>query len=170
MTRPNYNLIRFIHTAIRMMKREYGGSITVYRLVDTTTNFDTGVKSHTHNSTYIPRAVVLPSKMLREVTQTISLISSNKKIVQGGSYDTGLRWFIIDRSDVASTFTLDKDDWIVYDSARYDIIEIDEFEYRTAWMIKAKRIDGEAPVRQDHYLKTNGYLLDLEQTVSVTVE
>ena len=152
------------------MKKEYGGEITVYQLGTTTTNYDTGIKSHNHTSTYIRRAVVLPSKMMREVTQTISLISSNKKIVQGGSYDVGTRWFIIDRKDVPVTFLPDEDDWIVYDGARYSLIEIDEFEYHTAWMIKAKRIDGEAPVRQDHYVKANGYLLDLTQTVSVAVE
>lgn len=169
MSRPNYNLIRFIRRNISTLKKEYGGPITVYKLESTTTNLDTGVKTHTRTSQYIRRAVVLPATLSREVTQTISLISANKKIVQGGSYDVGKRRFIIDRQDVPSTFTIDNDDWIVYDGVRYEFIAVEEFEQKTAWLVVAKAVHGDANVEEDHYAKSNSYLLDLTQTVNVTV-
>jgi len=168
MTRPNYNLIKFIKRCIRQMKKEYGNTITVYKLGTATTNYDTGVKTHTRESAVVRRAVVLPARLLREVTQTISLISANKQIVQGGSYDTGKRHFIIERSDVPSTFELAMDDWIVYDGNRYDITAIDEFEYKTAWIVVAKKIEGVVP-EQDLYGKGNSYMLDMTQSVTATI-
>jgi hypothetical protein len=168
MTRPNYNLIRFIRRCIGQLKKEYGGPITIYKLGTATTNLNTGVKSYSNTSYPITMAVVLPANVSREVTQTISLISANKKLVQGGSYDTGKRRFIIDRRDVSSTLELHKDDWIVYDGRRYDILAIEEFEQKTAWMVVGKRIEGVDPP-EDLYAYAQGYLLDLEQSVNATI-
>lgn len=167
-SRPNYNLIRFIRRCVRQMKAEYGNSITVYRMGATTTNLNTGQMSTTHTSVHINRAVVLPVKLSRDVVQTISLISANKQLLQGGTIDQGLRQFIIDRTDVPTTFDVKKDDWIVYDGKRYDVKTVDEYEYKTAWHIHAKQIEGN-PAREDLYVKTNGYLLEMTQTASAVI-
>ena len=168
MVRPNYNLISFIRRTIRQMKKEYGGPITVYKLGTAETDYDSGVKTYSHSSTPINRAVVLPSRVAREITQTISMISANKKVVQGGTYDTGKRAFIIDRTDVPATFNFNNDDWIIYDGKRFDIITVDEFEYKTGWIVVGKVIEGTNP-RQDLYAKGNGYLLSLTQSASATI-
>lgn len=168
MVRPNYNLIKFIRRCIRQMKKEYGGPITIYRLDSATTNYDTGVKTTTHTSVFIRRAVVLPATLTRDVIQSISLISANKKVVQGGSFEPADRHIIIDRSDVDSDFIIENDDWIVYEGKRYDIISIDEYEYKTAWLVKVKRIEG-APAYEDHHAKANGYLLSMTQTATAVI-
>ena len=169
MARPNYNLIRFIRRCIKQMKAEYGGEITVYAMGTATTNYDTGVKSQTHTSVFIKRAVVLPVKLTRDTIQTISIISANKQLLQGGTLDAGIRFFIIDRTDVPSTWLVEKDDWIVYDGKRYDVKVVEEYEYRTAWVVTAKLVEGN-PVYQDHHVKTNGYLLSLTQTATAVIE
>jgi hypothetical protein len=166
MVRPNYNLIRFIRRNIRMLKKEYGGPITVYRLLDTTTNMQTGVKTVSRSSTYIRRAVVMPNRLTRDQVQSISLISANKKVVQGGEYDPGQRTFIIDRTDVPSTWTIRQDDWVVYENKRYDIKHIDEFEQKTAWLIVAREIEGVSP-EEDQYGYPNDRM-DLEDAASYT--
>lgn len=168
MVRPNYNLIKFIKRCIKQMKREYGGSITVYRLDTATTNYDTGAKTSTRTSVFIRRAVVLPATLTRDVIQTISMISANKKVVTGGSFTPADRHIIIDRSDVPSTFEISDDDWIVYEGKRYDILSIDEYEYKTAWLVKVKRIEG-AEVYEDHHAKANGYLLSMTQTATAVI-
>lgn len=168
MVKPNYNLIRLVRRCIRMMKKDYGGQITAYKLDTTTTNYDTGARTSSHTSVVINRAVVLPASLTRDVIQTISMISANKQVVQGASFDPAVRRFIIDRTDVPSTFVLEKDDWIVYEGKRYDIKTVEEYEYKTAWLINAKRIEG-APVYEDKYAKANGYLLDLTQTATAVV-
>lgn len=156
MVRPNYNLIRFIRRNIRTLKKEYGGPITLYSLDSATTNLQTGVKSVSRSSLYISRAVVLPNNLTREAVQTISIISANKKVVQGGTYDPGERKFIIDRSD-APGWELVYDDWIVYNGKRYDIKKIEEFEQSTAWLVIGREVERVIPA-EDHYGYPNNYL------------
>jgi len=164
MTRPNYNLIRFIRRCISQMKREYGGPVTIYHLNDATTNLQTGVKSVDRDSVYISRAVVLPKKLSRDAVQSISLISANKKVVQGGTYDPGTRTFIIDRRDVPSDWDLRQDDWIVYDSKRYDMKWISEFEQKTAWLVVGREVERLVPEEDIYCAGTS--LITLSDEVS----
>lgn len=164
MVKTNYNLNRLIRNVIYQMKRQYGGDITLYKLVSAGTDRATGVKTETHTSVYISRAVVLPVNIRRELLQSISLISANKQLVMGGSFDAGLRVFIIDRRD-APGYDLSNDDWIVYDHKRYDIVSIDEFEQSTAWLITAKALQGVAP-HEDLYAYGNGEMFDLTQSAT----
>jgi hypothetical protein len=147
MARPNYNLIRLVRRCIRQMKVEYGSPVTVYKLISTDTDLKTGVKTVNRESVYVDRAVVMPDVLKREQLTPISLISANKSVVQGGSYDHGTRRFIIDRTDVPG-WALEHDDWIVYNGSRYNIQTIDEFEQETAWLIVARKIEG-GPVNED---------------------
>ena len=168
MTRPNYNLIRFIRRCIRQMKKEYGNEITVYKLNTATTNYDTGARSKTHTSVYIRRAVVLPVKLSRDVIQTISVISANKQLLQGGTLDQGVRQIIIDREDVPTTFDIHKDDWIVYSGKRYDVKTVDEYEYKTAWLVTAKMVEGN-PDYEDKYARVNDYTLQMTQSATAVI-
>lgn len=168
MVRPNYRLIQFIRRNIRMLKKDYGNPITVYSQGVATTNYQTGVKTVTRESKFIRRAIVLPSRMRPEVIQSISVISANKKVVQGGAFEAGKRTFIIDRTDVDSDWEVTTQDWIVYEGKRFDITQVDEYEYKTAWLIQAKLVEG-AEVQEDHYAKGNAYLLSLTQSASATI-
>src|SRR4030042_729535 len=142
MVNANYNLIRFIRRCIYQMKREYGGDIQINVLGTVNTNYQTGGKSAYWTAYNISRAVVLPVRIKREVVQTISMISANKKFVQGGTFETGTRTFIIDRRDCPALPAINKEDWIVYDNKRYEIKWVDEFEQGTAWLIIGKELEG----------------------------
>ena len=65
--------------------------------------------------------MVLQGVVTRDAKQSISLITAQKQMVQGGGFDVGKRTFIIDRKDVPRDFVLRKDDWIVFDNKHYDI-------------------------------------------------
>lgn len=164
MTRANYNLNRFIRNAIYRMKHDYGGEITLYQLTSATTDRATGVKSEAHTSILIPRAVVLPVNVRREVIQSISAISANKKLVMGGSFDSGLRVFIIDRRD-APGYEITNDDWIVYEHKRYDLKSVEEFEQSTAWLITGKCVEG-APPEEDIRVNGENTVFNLSQAVT----
>ncbi len=137
----NPSLIRLIRNAIDRMKKEYGGEIVLHKLGTATTNLATGVKTFTHTSTLINRAVVLPANVQREVIQSVAIMSVNKKMVMGGAFDTGTRVFIIDRRD-APGVTITTDDWITYEHVRYNLKEIEEFEQSTAWLVTGKSTPG----------------------------
>jgi len=165
---PNYNLIRFIRRNINQLKKDYGGPITLYTLSTVSSNYKTGVKAESHTSYQIRRAVVLPVRLQAEVIQTISMISANKKFVQGGSFGSGTRTFIIDRQDLPAGVEIAKDDWITYLGKRYELKWIDEFEQNTAWVITAKSLEGHA-VNEDIPGTANGNRLELSGTAVATV-
>lgn len=169
MTRPNYNLIRLVKTCIYQMKREYGGEITLYQLTTAVTDRATGVKTETHNSIVIPRAVVLPARVQREVIQSISAISANKKLVMGGSFDAGTRVFIVDRLD-APGYIVTNDDWIVYKHVRYNIKSVEEFEQNTAWVITDKTVEGVTPEEDIRVYGTHDLYSLTQNAVGVTAQ
>jgi len=168
MAKSNYNLIKFIRRTIYQLKREYGGSIVVYVLGAVSTDYQTGVKAASHTSYHIDRAIVLPNRVKREVIQTISMISANKKFVQGGTFDAGTRTFIIDRRDVPGLDSINNDDWLVYDGKRYEIKWIDEFEQSTAWIIIGREIEGHE-ISEDLPAKANQNSLNLSDVAVATV-
>jgi len=165
--RPNHNLKRFQKSNIATLKKEYGGDVTVYELVPgtATTNRDSGAKSATYNSYEVCRAVVMPVHAIRHVIQTISIISANKKLVQGGMFDVGDRIFIIDRSDLPSTYEMKKNDWIEYGDERFDIKYFDEYEPLTSWLVLGKVIKGVTP--EFHRRGNSRDWLGITDTVSV---
>ena len=141
----NRNLTQRIRQALYALKKDYGGTIYLYKLVSTETDVRTGRKTVVTDRTYIRRAIVLPVTVKRDVKQSISLISSNKEFVQGGTSDIGKRDFIIDRRDCRHLTELTADDWLVYKREKYQIATVETFEEDAGWIITAKKLVGEVP-------------------------
>ena len=138
-------LNRMIQRTLYSLKRQYGGTVSVYRLNDAQTDVRTGRKTIDKDVFVVRRAIILPVKVSREVIQSISQISANKAFVYGGSFDSGLRKFIIDARDMPEGFEFTSDDWLVYDGRRYEIKALWEFEFGAAWVIVGKELMGRAP-------------------------
>jgi len=144
---------RYLNNRMRLvlyaLKRQYGGTISIYKVGDAEVDYDTGVKTIPKSVVVVRRAIILPTKAMREAVQTISVISANKKFVFGGSYDSSTRFFIVDRRD-ASTLQLTESDYIVYTNSfgvarRYEVKDFQEFEFDSAWVITGKAVFGEVP-------------------------
>jgi hypothetical protein len=117
----------------------------MYKLVGASTDYETGVKSVTKTVQVVRKCIVLPVKIAREVSKTITQISANKMFVYGGTYDAGTRMFIVDTRDMPDGYEFSNDDWLIYNNRRYDIKTIEEFEQHTAWTIVAKEVAGVRP-------------------------
>jgi hypothetical protein len=150
-------LNRMIRQTLYSLKRQYGGTVNVYRLNDAQTDVRTGRKTIDKDVFVVRRAVVLPVRVSREVIQTISQISANKAFVYGGSFDSGLRKFIIDARDLPEGFAFTSDDWLVYNGRRYEIKAIWEFEFGAAWIVVGKELMGRAP-EQVHLVAADNLL------------
>lgn len=159
----NRTLNRQIQVALYSLKRQYGGSIDIYKLTSSDTNVRTGEKVQVKEVTHVDRAIILPATISRETVQSISLISANKQLVMGGGYDRGIREFIVDRRDTPDLPNLTEDDWIVYRSRKYQIRKFEEFEFESGWIITAQELIGEMP-EQIHSLNADN-LLDLQSSV-----
>ncbi len=165
MTNPiNYNLNRWIKQTLYMLKRQYGGPISIYKLNEAETNYRTGRKGITKTVYNVNRAIILPVKVGRDAVKSISQISANKKFTSGGTFEKGVRDFIIDRSDVDSNLELTADDWIVYNGRRYNIKSIQEFEFGTAWIITGQEVMGAHP--EQHYITASDHLLLTSQAAT----
>jgi hypothetical protein len=138
----NHSLNRRIRQALYALKRGFGSSVKLYKLLDSTTVYETGVKTTSETVISIHRCIVLPAKIQREVVQTIAIISANKEFAYGGSYDADSRIFIIDARDVPKGYVIQIDDWLEYDNYRYNPKVIEELEQHTGWTITAKRVVG----------------------------
>lgn len=153
----NRNLNQRMRMALYSLKRDYGASIDIYKLVDSTTDVRTGEKQITKTVTHVRRAIVVPTKIDRIAQQTISLISANKEFVTGGHWDASQRDFIIDRRDVPSLPELTADDWIVFNNRKYQVKTVEAFEYDAGWVITARELVGEVP-EQIFDLRAESYL------------
>ena len=150
-------LNRMIRQTLYSLKRQYGGTVSVYRLNDAETDVRTGRKTIDKDVFVVRRAVVLPVKVSREVIQSISQISANKAFVYGGSFDSGLRKFIFDARDLPEGFEFTDDDWLVYNGRRYEIKAIWEFEFGAAWIVVGKELMGRGP-EQVHLVAADSLL------------
>lgn len=130
---------RPIRTALYMLKRQYGGSLTVYKQTGSVVDYETGQLSVTATAYPIPLAVILPTVWRRVRKSTMS------KDTQGpiGSRDVGLKSFIIDRADI-NGISLTPSDWIVYAGWKYQIEEIDASEFDAGWLVTARLVAGSA--------------------------
>ena len=144
MTYPaSYSLNQQIRRVLYALKRQYGGTLTIYQNGAVTTDTETGEVSRTKTAIKIHRAVILPATISREVKQSISVISANKQLVAGGGWEQGKRVFIIERRD-CPTLVLQESDWIAFHGRKYTIENFEEYEFDAAYVITAKEIKGEA--------------------------
>ena len=124
------------------MKQQYGAPILVRREGCRRRRLPDGRDQPDDSTLRVRRAVVLQGVVTRDAKQSISLITAQKQMVQGGGFDVGKRTFIIDRKDVPRDFVLRKDDWIVFDNRHYDLDTVTEYEFGTAWVVIGKELVG----------------------------
>lgn len=138
----NVQLIRMVNQNLYSLKRQYGGRVVLCSLIDTDTDHTTGIKSVDYQITHIRRAIILPSRMMRDVVASVARITSNKQLAYGGEFHAGDRGFILHGKDVPSGVMIRADDWIVYRGERYSITKVLNVCGNTGWMINARKHQG----------------------------
>lgn len=142
MANGNKSLERAIRRNIYAMKRQYGARVDVYRIVSSETDHLTGDKTVIKEVYPVNKAPVLPSRMKRDVNQTISIISADKQFVYGGFYDASKREVIIDSRDLPKNYEIRPEDYVVFNGERWDVLGVEKFEYNTGWVLTVKNIPG----------------------------
>ncbi len=135
---------QFMRQALYQLKRQYGATVTVIKLNDAQTNYQTGVKAIDKTIHNVRRAIMLPEEIARNVEQGISHLSANKMFVSQAGFDLGKATFIFDARDLPAGFKWGLDDHIIVAGESFKVSEIDEFEYDSGWVIKTHRVNGAA--------------------------
>ena len=136
----NYNLVRRIRTTLYALKRAFGTDVVLSKFTSSTVNYATLTKTTSVTSYSIHKCIVLPTRVRREVINTVSQLTESKTWINGGSYDSSLRIFVIDARDLPQGLIIDRDDYFMYDNRKYNIEEIQELEYHTGWSLIVKQL------------------------------
>lgn len=134
---------RYIGRAIYDLKRQYGVPIRICRRQSETIDFQTGNKTVEYDSIEILRAVKLPSIDKR----TADYAQQSKEWAYGGHFEVGDSRFLIDQADLPVNWYIKKDDYLIFDGKRFDVVEAQLHDERQAWLVDAREIKG-APTFQ----------------------
>jgi len=139
--------LRFIKNVIYKMKRSYGLPIDYHQPQTHTLDVESGVKTDILVRTHIPRAIVLKAREFRSFVYDLAFISANKDFTTGGFFDPEDRKVIIDSSDFPVNFVPKIDDYLIFNSAKYEVAEIHRFEDDYAFMMLVRKISGTDVIR-----------------------
>ena len=132
----------FIRRNLYSLKHQYGASVTVHKTLDVDTDYTTGQKTISQESYEVKRAIMLPEEEGRKVQQGIAHLSTNKWFVSQAGFDQGKALFIFDAQDLPAGFQFDLDGFVIVEDEYYRVIEVDEYECDSGWIIKTKRVVG----------------------------
>lgn len=136
------NVLRQIKQIVYRLKRNFGVSIVLTRITSNTNNVETGKMTTVLQEITIRRAIIGPAKVLRDFVYDLSFIAANKNFTYGGYFDAGTRILIIDSKDLPSGFEPNLNDYIVYDSTKYNFKDVHPVAKKYAWAMTLKQVDA----------------------------
>jgi len=135
--------LQHISTVIYQLKRQYGREIGIYEDGDQVLDPQTGVTTRTRIKLRVKKAVILPTRVVRDFVYDLSFIAANKNFTYGGLFDTSTRNVLVDAKDIPKTWNLQIDQFMVIDQRRFQIKDIQELEPRKAFILVGIEIKGE---------------------------
>ena len=143
------------------LKMSYGEPVEFIQLDTSTNNVRTGEQSKTYTRIKIRKAPVLPLNVLRKFVYDLAYIAANKNFTEGGFFDMGSRFILVDGKDVPKDFNPNLSDHIIVQGTRWTIRKIEEFEHtQRGWIVGVVNSGEIAPlfidVSVDHSLEING--------------
>jgi hypothetical protein len=163
-----YFLKRQMQITLYSLKRQYGGPVVVYNLLESEVDMLTGDCEVETRATRINRAVILPGTMSRETMKDIASGQSIKQLIQGGGYDTTKRTFVIDKRD-ARNLTVKMEDYLVYEGCKYQFDKVEPLDFDAGWIISGKVLNGESDLEEgiEFIVKSDDELDPTDETGAV---
>lgn len=157
---------RFIRNVLYNLKRRYGGVVTFHREVNNN-DYRNGVNDLTILDWKFQKVIVLPRSLEQKFVYDLSYIANNKNFTMGAVFDTSAKRIILDARDKRD-YEPALRDYFVIQGKRYDITQIDAFEFDTGYVITGQQTEGSKP-RQVHTVKVrNRTLFDDSVDVEIT--
>jgi len=140
----------FIKQTIYSLKKEYGLPITIYKIISSLPDVDSGIISKTISFRRIRRAIVLPRALSREIFQV--------------EYDSNSRLMFIDFDDVKN-FEVKINDYIVFRNKKYLVNQVTTYDLDAALVLYLTESLGSDV---NDYFETES-IMNLIQEVSCTL-
>ena len=135
--------LQVVKRVLRMLKRAYPGSVVIHRRGEVTLDLETGEKTFDVQAWQVNKAIILPQDTSRLFSYDLSFIASLKQFTYGAQYDASRRRIIVDNADLPQGWKPRKDDYIVYENTKYEITEIQQFEFNAGIIYTLKGLVGE---------------------------
>lgn len=135
------NNLREVKKIIYSLKRKYGLQMTVVRPNDDETEIDytTGRITRSYDQVVIRRGILLPANRKRTFIYDLAYIAANNNFTYGGLFDKNEREVIIEAKDLKG-LEIDTSSHIVTQNKRYEILNINEFEDMSSYVLKVRAI------------------------------
>lgn len=147
---------RFIRTILYDLKRRFGGSVTFHRTTHNK-NFYNGTDAIGILAWKFKKVIVLPRNLEQKFVYDLSYIASNKNFTMGAVFDTSSRRVILDVHD-AGAYVPELRDYFVVDNKRFDITDIQKFEFNTGFLVIGQQTEGSVP-QEAHILNARNRAL-----------
>jgi hypothetical protein len=141
---------RFITNMLYDLKRRYGGVVTFHREVNNN-DYRNGVNDLAILNWSFRKIIVLPRSLEQKFVYDLSYIATNKNFTMGAVFDTSAKRIILDVRDKRDYEPALRDYFVVH-GKRYDITQIDEFEFGTGYVITGQQTEG-SKAREVHSVK-----------------
>jgi len=139
---------REIERIIYNLKRQWGTAMILKRET-TALDVDTGVETPTVVATVtVGRGILLPRKIATDFAYDLSYIAANKNFTYGGFFGKSSRLILVDAKDLG-TYVVAKQDYVVVNSKRYVIDDLDEYEHGAdviAYMLMVSHVEADPNV------------------------
>jgi hypothetical protein len=138
---------RFLSQNIYQLKRQFGVALRIIRrLSSPVTDLRTGSNVQQYEKYDLQYAVLLPTKEVssEEWAREATIFS------RGGYFEVGTRTFLVDTKDLPIDFKIKEDDYLVYNSRRYDIFQIEDYEESRAYKLIAQESKTSGPIFDVH--------------------
>lgn len=133
------NNLRQIAVLLYKLKRNFGRKLTLRKFVSVTQDVTTGKQTQVFTSHAIRRAIVMPYSRARDFIYDLTFVAANKNFTYGAFFDRASTAVIIDKADIPD-LTIQPEDDLVIDEVRYQIVNTDETEGNTAYLLKVKAL------------------------------
>lgn len=131
----------FIREVIYDLKRSFGLPLDIVSVVEPQANLETGVAVPTKVVYHVRRAILLP----RTYEKIIPLTRQNREFNVGGYIQRGYRVILLDPRDWPTAYRIGLADYCNFQSLRYNIKEVIEFDLREAYSLIVEEHKGESP-------------------------
>lgn len=132
--------LQYIKDCIYHLKQEYGCSLEIYNITNSTRNLETGVKTITKTVYKIRRGILLPRKLDNEFLRILGAT------IHFDLLKNEQRQIILDASDYPSGYEPKiNSDYILVDHIRFNILDVETYDHKLAVVFTVKKIVGEQP-------------------------
>jgi hypothetical protein len=142
------NNLRQISVILYRLKRNYGTSILLRKIVYDNTDLRTGKVYREYYEVPIKRGIALPEKLASSFAYDLAFVAANKNFTYGGLFGSSTRLVILDGKDVPFDFEIAEDDEVIFDDKIHAVKLINDTATKKGYILTVTTISSVGKVNE----------------------